>query len=274
MNILSILDESACRPKIKAKNKEDVLRKIAGVASETSGAAGVSKEEIFRKLMEREEQGTTGFGNGVAIPHARLEGMSEFLVFAVTTARPVDFEALDKKKVSVFFVVLGPAEAANEHLRLLAAISHLVSNVKVRKELEYAGTGTALYEAIVRSSTMAEDQGAEERKMVALFLVLYIDEMLYDILEFFIEEGIEGATVIESVGMGQYVSNIPLFASFIGFLNEDKNRSRTIMALVPEERMSQVIRGIEDITGDLEKKEGAMVFTLNVPFHKGTMRMM
>ena len=92
--------------------------------------------------------------------------------------------------------------------------------------------------------------------------------------EFFIEEGIDGATVLESSGMGHYISNIPLFASFIGFMNEDKNRSRTIVAMVPENKVNDIIQGIERITGDLDKKEGAMVFTVDASFHKGSMRML
>ena len=97
---------------------------------------------------------------------------------------------------------------------------------------------------------------------------------LNDILEFFIEAGVDGATVIESFGMGEYISNIPLFADFIGFMQKNKNQSRTILALVPEDRVQELVEGIEEITGDLDKKQGAMVLALDVPFYKGTMRML
>ena len=74
--------------------------------------------------------------------------------------------------------------------------------------------------------------------------------------------------------MGQYISNVPLFADFIGFMRENKNQSRTIMALVPEEHVHDIIDRIEEVTGDLDKKQGAMIIVLDVPYFKGTMQMM
>jgi PTS system nitrogen regulatory IIA component len=107
-----------------------------------------------------------------------------------------------------------------------------------------------------------------------VLLNLYEDELLYSVLEIFIEEGIEGATIIESAGMGQYISNVPLFADFIGFMRENKHQSKTLMALVPQEHVQDIINRIEDVTGDLDKKQGAMIMVLDVPYFKGTMRMM
>ena len=68
--------------------------------------------------------------------------------------------------------------------------------------------------------------------------------------------------------------NVPIFAHFISFMKEDKNRSKTIMVMLPEDKIDTLVRGIEEITGDLDKKEGAMVFTLDVDFYKGSMEMM
>ena len=93
-------------------------------------------------------------------------------------------------------------------------------------------------------------------------------------MEYFIQEGIDGATIVESSGMGEYISNIPLFASFIGFMNENKHSSKTIMAMIPAERQQEILEGIESITGDLDKKEGAMIFMTDVTFYKGTMKML
>ena len=121
---------------------------------------------------------------------------------------------------------------------------------------------------------ISEEGPAKSRKMKLMYVVLYIDEFLYDILEFFLQEGIEGATVIESFGMGQYISNIPMFAEFIGFMKENKNQSKTIMALVPEEKESSIIEGIEEITGNLDKKDGALVMTMDISFFKGSMKML
>lgn len=274
MELYDILVKEACAADIKERTKEAALRRIAGIAAHIPGAAELSEEEIYRKLKEREDQGTTGFGNGVAIPHARHPKLDRFVLFIVTSRRGVDFGAIDRKKVHALFVLLGPEQKVNEYLKVLAAVSHVINSTAVRRELVVARSGMAVAETFLRNVHIATGERRKSRKMTALFIVLYIDEFFYDILEFLIQQGVEGATVIESSGMGRYISNIPLFASFIGFMNEDKNRSRTIVALVPEGDVHHVIGGIEAITGDLDKKEGAMIFTLDVGLHKGTMKMM
>ncbi len=113
-----------------------------------------------------------------------------------------------------------------------------------------------------------------KRKMKLMYVVLYMEDFLYHILEYFIQEGIDGATITESSGMGAYISNIPLFATFIGFFNERKNQSKTIMALIPAEREHELIEGIEKITGDLDRKEGAMIITTDVSIYRGSMKIM
>jgi PTS system nitrogen regulatory IIA component len=150
----------------------------------------------------------------------------------------------------------------------------MLGNAAIRRELLGAPSVISLYEGLVRHARGASAGGGEKRVMKLLTVVLYLDEFLNDILEFFIEAGIDGATVIESFGMGEYISNIPLFADFIGFMQKNKNQSRTILALVPEDRVQEMVDGIEEITGDLDKKQGAMVMALDVPFYKGTMRML
>ncbi len=275
MNFFDIVSESACAVKIPARTREQVLREIASRAAALPALKKAGRDEIFRRLLEREQQGSTGFGGGVAIPHARLPMADEFVLFIVTTAKPVEFQAMDRKKVQIFFVLLGPEQNVREHLQILAAISNVLAHGKIRKELLAAGDGSVLHEILLsRIQEQERLTPQEQEKMKLLFLVLYEERFFYDILEYFLQEGVDGATIIDSTGMGQYISNIPLFASFIGFMNEQKNHSRTIMATVPESQAESMVRGIERITGDLEKKQGAMVMLLDVAFCKGTMEML
>ncbi|OQY30901.1 MAG: hypothetical protein B6241_15150 [Spirochaetaceae bacterium 4572_59] len=110
--------------------------------------------------------------------------------------------------------------------------------------------------------------------MQLLSLVLFDLNLIYDILEMFLEKGFEGANITESYGMGEYISNVPLFAGFLGFMNDRTNRSKTIQVIVPQSRMGDVIEGIESITGDLDKKQGAALMVTPVILWKGTMKMM
>lgn len=275
MTLYDILDHNACALDIRDRTKEDALRTMSRLAAKALAGKQISADTIYTRLKQREDQGSTGFGNGIAIPHTRIPGMNDFLLFIVTSRRGVDFQALDKKRVHLFLVLLGPEDRASEHLRILAALSHLLTGTNVKREVLAAQSSETACEVFLRNVRSAEEGGPlKTEKMKLLHVILYVDDFLYDILEFFIEQGIDGATILESSGMGQYISNIPLFASFIGFMNEEKNRSRTIMALVGESRIDDIIKGIEGITGDLDKRDGAMVIVTDVAFHKGSMRMM
>ncbi|KQC14178.1 MAG: hypothetical protein APR63_06020 [Desulfuromonas sp. SDB] len=170
-------------------------------------------------------------------------------------------------------MLVGPSTNVGEHLKILASLSRLLSQSGFKKELVNAPTKLAVYEAFIRNTRMEEIAEIKIKKYKLLHIILYVEEFLYDILEYLLENGIEGATIIESYGMGQYISNIPLFASFIGFMKENKNQSKTIITLIPETQEQKLIEGIEKITGDLNKKQGAMVFTQEVSFSKGTMKM-
>ena len=103
MNLYDITSEEACAVNLPAKTREEILLGIARQAKKIPSFDAVSEEEIYQGLLTREEQGSTGFGGGFAIPHARFEKAEGFALFIVTTRRGIDFDAMDKKKVKVFF---------------------------------------------------------------------------------------------------------------------------------------------------------------------------
>lgn len=274
MNLYAFVDKASCSVKLQAKRKEEAIEEIAKLAVKSGKLEGFSAEQIRDVIAERESQGSTGFGNEIAIPHARIEGMSSFLVFVAVSRKGVDFEALDKKKVQLFIVILGPAEEVNTHLQILAFVSRAIGHGNVKQELIHASSEEALYESFLRNASPAEERRQANEPQKLMMINLYIDEYLYGVLEILIEEGIEGATVIESGGMGQYISNVPLFADFIGFMQQSKHSSKTILCLVPESLVDEVIERIEEITGDLDKKQGAMVMVLDVAKFRGSMAML
>lgn len=275
MELIEIVDRKCCAVNFKASSKDDVLRQISEMALRSPLIGKIDHDSLYKQLKEREDQGSTGFGDGIAMPHARIDGMEKFLVFIITSTKGVEFNSLDKKKVKLIFVILGPAEAVQDHLKILATISRTIgSSPTVRNEMMKSQTNTSLYESFIRHSRASTGGSGRTKKMKLLYVVLYIEDFLYDILEFFIEMGIDGTNIIESSGMGEYISNVPMFAEFIGFMKENKNRSKTLMTLVPEHKIDDIIQGIEDITGDLDKKQGAMIIVTDISFFKGTMKMM
>ncbi len=272
MNFFDITRESACAVNLPATTSDVLFKEIARIATQLPAVHDIPETEIAAKLLAREQQGSTGFGGGIAIPHARFEQASDFVFFIVTTRKAIPFNALDGKKVRVFFVLLGPGERVRDHLKILATISNIISHSNITRELLAARTPTALCEAFL-SKLPTDEQPRRQEKSKLLIVILYEDDYFYDILDYFLEAGLDGATIIDSSGMGQYISKMPLFASYIGFMNEQKNHSRTLLVTVPENRLSAIIRGIESITGDLDRKQGAMLIALDIGFSKGTMQM-
>lgn len=274
MELYSILEKQCCCIGLRGKNKSELLKELAALACKSSHLDESRVDEITVALEKRETQGSTGFGGGIAIPHARLPNMEEFVLVIGVHESGVDFDALDRKKVQLFFVILGPEEKVNEHLKMLAAISRAVTRSSAKKEILAARGNDAVFDAFMRNIESLGEVSEKKRSMKLLVLVLFLEDYLYDILELYLQKGIEGAIVIDSFGMGQYISNIPLFATFIGFMQEKKNHSKTILAMIPEEMENELVEHIEHVLGDLNQKQGAMIFSLDVGMYKGSMRML
>ena len=277
MTIVDALAQELHRTGFRARNTAQALEQIAALAATHPHVreCGVTADTIERLLEEREASVSTGVGGGVAFPHVRLDALSDFVIFVLTSRHGVDFDALDGKRVHVFVVILAPTSRVNEHLKLLAGLAKTLNRSGLRRELEQIRTPEVLHEALVRElSSDAPATRRERRQSRLLILILFRDELLNDVLEFLLDMNIEGATIMRAEGMGAHISTLPLFASFLGFMREDHNASHTILALIPAEDEDAIVRGIEGLTGDLDTSRGAMLMTVDLALHKGTMNML
>jgi len=115
---------------LKASDKPEVLAELVAPVAECFPDLG--PEKALRVLMDRENLGTTGIGDGVAIPHGKMESLKEIVIVAGRSRGGVDFESLDHKPCRIFFLVLAPEHVAGMHLRILAQISRLLSDESFR----------------------------------------------------------------------------------------------------------------------------------------------
>ena len=269
MDIIEIIKEKSCDPELPPGSKDDCLKNLARLLS--ISAESLSEEEFYTALVEREKLGSTGFEDGVAIPHAKVKELDNFIISIAVSRKGIDFDSVDGKKSTVFFTVVGPDEMPQEHLKILAQISRVSRNPNARKEILHAPTPLAIKEAFIRYASGLELEEKRKGENKLLIIILYESRYFDDIIELFIEMGIEGANVIESTGIRNLLTNIPLFSDFLNFLGERSDVSRTIMTLVHESEISGIVEGIEEIIGDLDKHSGAMLMALDVPFMKGTL---
>ena len=149
MKMHDILYKEAIRTKIKTANKKQLLQEIANIASEHTG---VSNMNIAKSLQQREILGPTGIGNGVAIPHVKIKGLTKIYGFFSSLERPIDFEAADKQPVDLIFTLLAPENnKGTEHLKALAMVSRVFSDKNIRSKLRSSESTESLF-AILTSS--------------------------------------------------------------------------------------------------------------------------
>lgn len=118
---------------IAGSSKKKVLQNVAEVIS--GYRQDLTSDTIFDHLIAREKLGSTGFGDGVAIPHSRLSGCSQITGAFFRLSSPVDFDAVDRKPVDLLFVLLVPDEKNQDHLEILSEIASRLSSADVRQQL-------------------------------------------------------------------------------------------------------------------------------------------
>ncbi|MDP2840462.1 MAG: PTS sugar transporter subunit IIA, partial [Syntrophales bacterium] len=113
--------------------KRDALAELAGVFAQ--GRINVDSEAMLHVLLERERLGSTGIGDGIAIPHGKLPGLEEMVVSFGRSREGIAFEAMDGKPVHLFFLLMAPENSAGQHLKALAKISRMLKDANFRKNL-------------------------------------------------------------------------------------------------------------------------------------------
>jgi PTS system nitrogen regulatory IIA component len=127
---------------VAAKSKDAILEALA---AQFAAAYGLDAAEVLERLDEREHLGSTGFGRGVAMPHARVEGIKRPVAALLKLAEPADFAAADGLPVDLVFGLVSPEQCGATHLHALAAISRLVRDERIHDALNEAPDAEALY---------------------------------------------------------------------------------------------------------------------------------
>jgi PTS system nitrogen regulatory IIA component len=127
---------------IRAESKQQILEQLAQRFADTYG---LEADDVLERLEEREKLGSTGFGRGVAIPHARVAGVKRPVVALLRLNEPVDFAAADAMPVDLVFGLLSPENAGASHLHALAAISRIVRDERMHEAFSDARDEETLF---------------------------------------------------------------------------------------------------------------------------------
>ncbi len=147
-----LVSPSAIIPALKVNGKKQALQEIAAKAAALTGQ---SERTILEILLQREKLGSTGVGNGVAIPHGKLAKLANVFGLFARLERPVDFEALDGQPVDLIFLLLAPEGAGADHLKALARVARLLRDPEVARKLRNSHDVDALYAVLAMPSASA-----------------------------------------------------------------------------------------------------------------------
>ena len=146
MKISDLLNPAAIVEDLRATGKNEVLSQLTEALLRVEN--GLDRHEVLRVLQERERLGSTGIGDGVAIPHGKLRQIGNLLISFGRSREGVDFDSMDGKPAHLFFLLIAPEESVGVHLKTLARISKLLKNPAVRQRLINADDSQELYRII------------------------------------------------------------------------------------------------------------------------------
>ena len=150
MSLADLITQDAILPALKVNSKKQLLQELSAKAALVTGLA---EREVFDVILQRERLGSTGVGNGIAIPHGKLTSINDIVGVFARLNEPVDFEALDDQPVDLVFLLLAPEGAGADHLKALARVSRLLRDKSMCEKLRGSDQRDALYALLTETAT-------------------------------------------------------------------------------------------------------------------------
>jgi PTS system nitrogen regulatory IIA component len=267
MDLLTIIRDECIQIGSDATAKKEVLEDLARLAHRCPVLADITERVLFEAFESRERVGTTGFGNGIAIPHCILENVKEFAVGVLVAPKGVDFESMDKKKTKLFFFIVAPKERRNEHIQVLSSVSKLLKSEKTVQGLLAAREPKQILEKL--HEFWGAREGIWSKKPKSLFTVFVQKEEYFDEILQTLSSAVQGSiSVIETNNAGYYLHKLPLFASF--WSENERLFSRVIMAVVDKDLSNDVIRRIDMVCDSLDRENGVLVTVQDLSYSAGS----
>lgn len=142
MGLSDLLDVSAVLPSLKANSKKQLLQLISEKAAHITG---LLQRDIFETVLQRERLGSTGVGNGIAIPHGKIAGLKRITGVFARLETPVEFDSLDDQPVDLVFLLLAPEGAGADHLKALSRIARVLRDPDIVAKIRATADAAAIY---------------------------------------------------------------------------------------------------------------------------------
>ena len=147
MTLTDLVAPNAILPALKVNSKKQAMQELSARAAELTGQ---NERAVLEILLQREKLGSTGVGNGIAIPHGKLPKLGRLFGLFARLERPIDFEALDGQPVDLCFLLLAPEAAGADHLKALARVARLLRDAEIARKLRESRDADAIYAVLAR----------------------------------------------------------------------------------------------------------------------------
>lgn len=149
MDIVELLGTNGVVANLRATSKKQALQELSKRAAEITGQP---ERAIFEVLVERERLGTTGVGQGIAIPHGKMPGLDRIYGIFARAEKPIEFDSIDEQPVDLIFLLLAPESAGADHLKALARVSRLLRDRAICEKLRGTDSAEAIYALLTESA--------------------------------------------------------------------------------------------------------------------------
>lgn len=143
MQLSEVLSLDCTRSAVQCTSKKRALELISEIAAEHTNQ---SSTELFECMLGREKVGSTGIGNGIAIPHARMQSSDKAIAVLLQCQQPIEFDAIDNRPVDLLFALLVPDAQCKEHLKTLSCMAERLNDKSILKQLRSAQSDQELYD--------------------------------------------------------------------------------------------------------------------------------
>lgn len=256
---IAIIDESC--------DKNQALLKIAELANKHPILNNKKVNDIYERLVKRENIASTGFNNGIAIPHCSFDDIEDFIIGILIHKTGIDFNAADGKMTKLFFFVIGPTKQRNKHIQILSSISRFLQKQENVDKLLNKEAESEVYQAIYSSADKNEEQIIPEAKTI-FHVFIQKEELFNDILQIFAELVNGSISVIETFNAGHYLHSLPIFSTF--WSEDVKISCKVIIAVVNKNLSNNIIRRINTLVPNIESESGVLITANEIFYSNGS----
>src|SRR6056297_428359 len=216
---------------VQGTSKKEILQILAEHAGKSRVLKDFKSADLAKKLEQREAMGSTGFGDGVAIPHCAIDGLEDFVLGMMIIPSGIEFNSIDGQPVKLLFLIIGPSEKRNRHIKILSAISKMVKTPGVTEGLMEMKDTDAI-ETLLKEHLTIREEKPDTEGYCLLNVYIQKEDIFNDVLELLSSE-VEGSlTVIETQNAGEYLNRLPLFSTY--WTEGSSTFNRLIQAVVPK----------------------------------------